>query len=322
MKFSQRVNHLTLQPSEYVKYLIDEREIGYLRDVKTFQQLSDILGEQEYIRALDRFIDCGKPMNFMKLFPGIMELEQPISSQLKTIAEDAVREIFGVPDYIHFDAQLEQSEFNEDLEEQFVACEITPQLQEEINKRILLNALVHGAAIHSWKASFYIIKDEIEALNSRLIPMYDKLTAMVSFMMFQVDGPNEKTFTNGVSCVNNDDEISIQASGNSLPVLLNEMVKGVVSLWMQHGIPNHLSEEEIMTLYAVADKYEDEYFHYILSPSLWENFLTATDVYPNQLAPIIAKFSQLSLEKIEQILMACVNNKSEAKILMKTYKII
>lgn len=321
MKFSQRINHLDLHPSEYVKYLVDEREIGYLRDGAIFQQLSDILAEQEYIRVHDRFIDCGKPINFMELFYGIMQLEQPISNQLKTIAEDAVREIFGVPDYIHFYAEIQASEFNDDLDEQFIACEITPELQEEINKRILLNALVHGAAIHSWKTSFYIIKDEIEKLKPELIKMYNDFTAAVSMMLFQINGANPM-IANGVSSVENDDEISIQARGNSLPVLLHEMVKGVVSLWMQHGIPNHLPEEEIMTIYAIADKYEDEYFHYILSPSLWENFLTATDVYPNQLAPIIAKFSQLSLEKIEQILMACVNNKSEAKILMKTYKII
>lgn len=322
MKFSDRVNGLQIKPSQYVMNLVDNRKIGHLADVNTFQELSDILAEQEYRRVHDRFIDCGKPMNFMELFFGIMEMERPLHEQLKVIAENAVREIFGVPDYIHFNAEIEPSNFNEELEEQFVACEITPQLQEEINKRILLNALVHGAAIHSWKTSFYIIKDEIEKFNPDLIKTYNDFTAAVSFMLFQINGPNPM-IANGVSCVNNcEDEISIVAKANSLPVLLHEMVKGVVSLLMQHGIPNHLSEEEIMTLYTIADKYGDEYYHYILSPSLWENFLAATDVYPSELAPVLSKFSQLSLEKIEQILKACVNDKNEAKVLMKAYKIL
>lgn len=333
MKFSNHIKSYEIQPSSYVKSLLDNQKIGNLSDVDLFKKFSNLLGYEEYDRVHKQFLKNEKPNNFLELFYNIGREEKQIQKELKKIAEDAVREIFDVPDYINFESELKDpsNNFNNELKEYEISVDITEEIKKEINKRILLNALIHGAAIYSWKTTHYIIKEKIDILNPNLISYYDKFTSLVSMYLFQITS-ELPLIANGISSVKNEEktneeetneeEITISAKANSLPVLLHEMVKGVVSLWMQHGIPNHLSEEEIMTIYSEADKYEDEYYHYLISPSLWENFLKATNVYPYELAPIVSKLAQLSPEKLEEVLSACIENKNYAHSLMKTYKIL
>lgn len=326
MKFSEHIRKYDLQPSIYVKKILDEKKIGYLKNVNLFNENADYLASQEYGRVHDQYVRNGKPNDFMGLFYGIGKHEEKIQDKLKQIAEEAIREIFGVPDYIKFDSEIIEpsKNFNSELEENVQCVEITEELEQEIHKRILLNALTHGAAIHSWKTAHHLIKDKVDEINPELIPLYSKFTSLVSMYLFQIES-ELPLIANGISCVNNeeeDEEISIVAKANSLPVLLHEMVKGVLSLWMQHGIPNNLSEEEIMTVYSVADEYQDEYYHYLLGPSLWENFLTTTDLYPYELAPVVTRLAQLSPKQVEDVLTACVNDKNYAKSLMKTYKLL
>jgi hypothetical protein len=324
MNFSDYTKKYQIQPSDYVKYLLDNNKIGNLSQVSLFKDRGGLLASQEYDRTHELFLRHSRGSHFMYLMQQISLKEKNFKGELKTIAEEAVREIFGIPDYVFMDATLTESSnnFNEELEENFVMTEITDEIQKQIHKRILLNALVHGAALYSWKSTHYIIKEKIDELDPSLIQTYDVFTSLVSMYLFQLE--SELPFiANGISSVDNEEEqTTIVAKGNSLPVLLHEMVKGVVSLWMQHGIPNELSEEEIRTIYAEADKYEDEYYHYLISPSIWENFLSATNVYPHELAPVVMKLAQLSPEKVEEVLLACIDNKNYAYSLMKLYKIL
>src|SRR5687767_13236495 len=65
---------------------------------------------------------------------------------------------------------------------------MTPdELREQINKRLTLNLLIQGAAEHAFLTSHYLVRDELNAISPKLLPLYDK-TALAAFVQFWGDG--------------------------------------------------------------------------------------------------------------------------------------
>lgn len=54
--------------------------------------------------------------------------------------------------------------------------ESPPELQDEINKRHTLNLLIQGAAGHASLTSHYLVRDELMAIDPRLIQLYDQFS--------------------------------------------------------------------------------------------------------------------------------------------------
>lgn len=52
---------------------------------------------------------------------------------------------------------------------------MSDDLRDEINKRLLLNLLIQGAATHAFLSAHYLYKDDLDALNPALVGLYDKL---------------------------------------------------------------------------------------------------------------------------------------------------
>lgn len=50
------------------------------------------------------------------------------------------------------------------------------ELRDHINKRLTLNLLIQGAATHAFLSAHYLVRDQLDALNPKLIPLYDKVT--------------------------------------------------------------------------------------------------------------------------------------------------
>src|SRR5688572_5491767 len=60
-------------------------------------------------------------------------------------------------------------------------------LRDEINKRLTLNLLIQGAAEQAFLTSHYLVRDELNAINPKLLLLYDK-TALAAFVQFWGDG--------------------------------------------------------------------------------------------------------------------------------------
>src|SRR5215510_1840358 len=52
-------------------------------------------------------------------------------------------------------------------------------LQEEIRKRFTLNWLIQGASQHAGSTAHYLVRDELNAIDSRLVRLYDQLALIV-----------------------------------------------------------------------------------------------------------------------------------------------
>jgi len=73
--------------------------------------------------------------------------------------------------------------------------------------------------------------------------------------------------------------------------------------------------------YAKADKYEDEIWHYLLSPSLWKDLLDAITVPTQNIPDIIAKLSLLEYEELVEIFDVLHNEKNKSNLILKKYEI-
>jgi len=56
---------------------------------------------------------------------------------------------------------------------------------DEINKRLTMNMLIQGAAIHSSLTLHYLVRDEIDATDPRLISIYDRLAVGMPLVMWR-----------------------------------------------------------------------------------------------------------------------------------------
>ncbi len=59
-------------------------------------------------------------------------------------------------------------------------------VQDEINKRLTLNLIIQGAAQHAFLTSHYIVRDELNAIDGKLIRLYDQV-ALAGFVQYWRD---------------------------------------------------------------------------------------------------------------------------------------
>jgi hypothetical protein len=62
------------------------------------------------------------------------------------------------------------------------------ELRDEINKRLTLNWLIQGAAQHAGLTFHHLVRDEIDALDPRLVRLYDQYALINLLQYWQVEG--------------------------------------------------------------------------------------------------------------------------------------
>ena len=117
-------------------------------------------------------------------------------------------------------------------------------------------------------------------------------------------------------------ECKIRCVGVNFPVLLHEVTKGAMDYLICHGIPKDFSEDELKYYYAKADSYENEFWHYLLSPTVWTSLVDAAGVDTQELPLVIAKLTQLSYEELTDVLKACIDGPEEGALKLKKENII
>lgn len=282
-------------------------------------------------------------MEWMRVTQELDRVERPVKQQLIELAQQVVREMYNmeeedvelnadirpphdngfdsrnsedVPDFTREAPEMDNDApgmggANQDEEE--ISEEREEYIRIEAQKRIIMNGLAHGSAIHIWKSSYYIAQERLNELNPDLIDLYDKYAALVSFLMWMFPPEQMKQMIESNQAVNqgwnkagfkpkrqeqqnkeNEDERPepndeqpqnnqgpeeqeevpvITGVGMNFPVLLHELAKGVVELISYHGIPQDFTVKEMQLYYAIADEYTLEPWFYFLAPTLWSELL-------------------------------------------------
>ena len=350
-KFTEALEGLSHQPDNNLVDAIDSKNFS-LDGNTVFHYRPDLLASEEYKRCLSLF-EKGREyasklptrraiatmqMGMADLMNVIMNKELKCKDSLEQLAVEIVRDLFDIPEHItllpDLKMGLDSTEEQDDSPEPVLSLspEQQREMRDEIQKRVILNGLVHGSAMHIWKSAHYIIKEKLDEIDPLLMELYNAYTASIGWMLWQISpsaaiaeikshglaqGKNELKFEE-----EGEAECDIECSGINFPVLLHEVTKGAMDYLICHGIPKEYSEEELTYYYAKADSYENEYWHYLLSPSLWVSFIEAASLSTQELPLAIARLTELSYQELSSVMTACIDGSEEGKKKLKEFKII
>ena len=143
---------------------------------------------------------------------------------------------------------------------------------EEVYKRRFLNAMTQGAA-KKCNHMFHMVDDELTDLDPRLANKYSKMMASADFMYYIIPSM-ENGVNGGVVKVQfptkSNPKAVIYAQAMVFPVLIHELVKGVMELLSAHGLPKNKKVGEYVI--NKADFLAAEPWDMRLGPALWSKF--------------------------------------------------
>lgn len=352
-KFSKELEGLKHLPHHSLINRIDSKLFS-LDGNRLFRTKCHILAGDEYKRCLELFErripehakkTTSRALEDIKseekyLIQDIFIKEVKHQGSLKQIAVDTIRELFDIPEHITILPDMEMTPFKEqaqehpDSPEPFLSLseEQKREMRDEIQKRILLNALVHGSAMHIWKTAHYIVKDQVDKLDPVLMRHYDRYSAYISWLAWEMDPDMVQASiemngaTQGSNALKFDQEgeaeCTIECHGINFPVLLHEVTKGAMDYLICHGIPKQYNEEQLKYYYSRADAYENEYWHYLMAPTIWIKFSEATGLQTHELPLAIARLTQLSYQELDEVLEACIDGVDQGNSKLREYNIL
>ena len=283
----------------------------------------DTLSKAGYQHTKDRMdkVQSVAGPQLQRMIYQIMRLEAAHKEELENAAVQVVSEIWGVPDHLlhaMLTTEVESAEGEDEEEEQEERGELTPELAPEVNKRVTMNTMTQGAAIHSMMTAHHMAKQAVNAIDPDLISLYDKFSSgshgmywIIDFaaMMEQLAGMQI-----GSSSLKFDDETpQIEARAIMFPILIQELIKGVMELLTYHHISD-LEPETGRKVIQHADRLEHEPWQIQIGPELWRRFLkVANQVTSGEIgvADIIGALSTQPPDDVHKIVMLVLDDKGE-----------
>lgn len=352
-KFSGLIEGLRHLPHNEITKRFDSKMFS-LDGNDLFRYKTEELAKEEYQRCLELF-ERRLPQEFnlptqravVKLQTKIEMTTNVIFSKemkhvevLKKIAVDTVRELFDVPEHINIlpeiDLDLDVGQEDQDNSSKPIlslSLEEQKEMNQQIQKRIVLNSIVHGASMHIWKSAHYIIKEQIDELDPMLMDLYDLYTSSVGWLIWQMNPDDfQDAIEDGDSVAQGFNKLEFKEQGEpecdvlcyaiNFPVLLHEITKGVLDYLTCRGIPNWYTKEQLEYYYAAADSYKNELYHYLISPTIWVKFTKAADLETQELPRAIANLTQLDYQELVDVLKSCVDGEEQGRAKLKEYNII
>ncbi|GIV43865.1 MAG: hypothetical protein KatS3mg035_0988 [Bacteroidia bacterium] len=192
--FSKAISGLPYKPNNQIIKRLDSKMFP-LDANNVFSYKPSYLGATEFQKTCELFERrFGKGVNpkdiklkVLGLFEFIARKEAPFVKELQILAVDTIRSLYNVPEHVNLQAFIEPR-IDLDTEQEAdpkpfleLSLEKKNEMRDEIQKRIILNGLVHGSSMHIWKSVYYLVKDKLDQMNPVLMDLYDEFTAGVNF---------------------------------------------------------------------------------------------------------------------------------------------
>jgi uncharacterized protein YutD len=242
-----------------------------------------------YKRAFD-VEDIDNSQLMMQMMPMVhetMALEAKHKKDLEELAEKMIREEYDMPeDIVEIKAKLSPNIMLEGTKKhpkpksndyQFENHEDMVNAKGEVYKRRFLNAMIQGAAKKT-NHMFHMVDDELTNMDPRLLNRYSKVMSAADYMYYVIPKMDNGT-TGGVVKVTfptaENPKAVIEAEAMIFPVLIHELVKGVMELLSAHGLP----KDKKLGDYVVdkADFLAAEPWDMRIGPALWDRFTDCVD---------------------------------------------
>lgn len=222
----------------------------------------------------------------MPMVHGTMGLEEPHLRNLEKLAVKMVREEFDIPDdAVKFEATLTQDisldgtsklPTPELVDEEFNDHSEIEQANAGVKKRRVLNAMTQGAA-KKVNHMFHMVHEELSKMNPRLPQNYKKMMSAADYLYYVIPDMDNGV-TGGVCETDFDGEEEdmrpvIKAKAMVFPVLIHELVKGVMEVLSANGLPTEKTVAEYVV--GKADFLAAEPWDMRLGPAMWGRFCDA-----------------------------------------------
>jgi ribosomal protein L31E len=257
-------------------------------DESTFEE--KIMGERftEVVNRYKRYFDTDLINNkhvmgeMMPMVYETMGIEAKHKKKLEELAIKMVREEFNMgEDVVEIHAELtnkinmEGTKKNPKpmaMEVEFKNHDEVTSANEEVYKRRFINAMIQGAA-KKCNHMFNMVDDKLIDLDPRLPNKYAKIMSAADYMYYII--PNmENGISGGVVRVQfptpSNPKAIIHVQAMVFPVLIHEIVKGVMELVSGHGLPKKKRIGEYVI--NKADFLSAEPWDMRLGPAIWGRF--------------------------------------------------
>lgn len=295
-----------------------------------------IMGERfsEVAKRYKRAFECDSidntdvVKNMMPLVYESMELETKHRKELVELAIKMVREEYDMgEDVVEIHAELtnnislkgtKKNPKPMTMEMEFDNHDSMENANKEVYKRRFLNAMIQGAA-KKCNHMFHMVDDELTDINPRLANKYSKMMAAADYMYYII--PNmENGISGGVVKVQfpnaSNPKAVIYAQAMVFPVLIHELVKGVMELLSAHGLPKDKKTGEYVI--GQADFLEAEPWDMRIGPGLWGRFTNAIEPDDFHLKHhIYSELAALPVDDFNYKMREVMANTAEGKKIIK-----
>lgn len=262
---------------------------GGIIDYSTLEKL----GSEEFNKIIRDIKQKGKPSEkeLARMLITALSIEQKHIKSLEMLAIKKVKQQFGLPDEItdKLKVKLTQNvDLNDDDDSDNIEQDVVQNLEfteEEkqiikthVEKRVIQNALMMGAGFRAHSV-FNAIKDDLDAIDSKLFPLYEMIMPNVALFMWQnpiEDFMDSKgLFVDGISKIKKDKDGNIKAEAQStfFPILLHETAKAAIELLFANyliSLTEKYGANVAGEIIKQSDVFEEEIWHKRIGPTLWK----------------------------------------------------
>jgi hypothetical protein len=216
----------------------------------------------------------------------IIDLEESHKDELIQKAKEMIMEDFDVDEgdlvieadlTTDFTLNLDKTKIkmNPSTDIEFDSHDELVQANKEVYKRRMVNALIQGSA-KKVNHMFNLIDEDLQDMEPVLPSLYSKLMSSADYM-YMVQDDTKPRMIGGLVNVEfpktENDVPKIKAQAICLPVLIHEMVKGLMEVLAYHSLPKDPKIAQFVI--DKADFMSAETWDMRLGPPLWEKFLDA-----------------------------------------------
>lgn len=174
-------------------------------------------------------------------------------------------------------------------------------IKAEVYKRRLLDAIVMGASMClSSNIKSYV--SDIYELDPKLPDLYRKILALNSYLLYtkedigMTEEDKKQIGTVEVMLGNDIRKNRVESQGVIFPILLSESLRGMMELFVSHGLPDDINKAK--TIIGKSDYLKTEPWDMRLGPSLWSVLSDNFGEIDETLIPYILYFiSKLPVRK-------------------------
>jgi hypothetical protein len=303
-------------------------------ETSTGQHYEEVIASKRFKEVIERVkrytgvrnISPRQVMEMMQILGQIKTIEKSKRKKLEELAVRMVKEEFGITNQLQFDAKLvdpgqvslstQMKPSEEEME--FETPEQKEEVGAEIQKRRLLNSLMQGAA-KKGHYMYHMVEDELESVDPTLSNLYGKLMSINDYtywimpdeaMTMMAGGDENKAGSEEIDLET--DPPTIKARAQIFPVLLHELIKGVMEVMSVDALP----EEEKIQKYVMdkADFVTAEFWDLRLGPGLWERFRDAIGTNDHDLRYYLYnEISRIPAKDFNQFMKDLFEGKQSAK---------